>query len=171
MPKSTPAAEQETTALAPVASAPLAALREIIDAIPDADTDPTERMAQFILTHPAEEWDELWAGLPNVKDNIGETLTVTAIRVRESDFEGPVGVYLICDVRWDRSGEYGLLSVSSQMSMVQLLALYRDHKLPAHVQIVAKDKPTKAGFRPIHLRYLGAADAAPGDPGAVVAEQ
>src|SRR6266581_2426391 len=88
----------------------LALVQQIVESIKSADDDPTERMASFILNHPPEEWDELWAGLPNVKNNVGESFTVSAIRARESDFEGPVGVYLICDVRWDRSGEYGLLS-------------------------------------------------------------
>jgi len=171
LPKNTPPAAAETALTTATEPTGLALVQQIIESIASADDDPTERMASFILTHPPEQWDELWAGLPNVKNNIGESFTVSAIRARESDFEGPVGVYLICDVLWDRSGEYGLLSVSSQMGMVQLLALYKGGKLPAHLQIVAKSKPTKAGFTPIHFRYLGGGEAALGDPGEVVSEQ
>lgn len=171
MPKNTPAAEPET-ALAPTEQrSPLALVREVLETIPQADEDPTERMAAFILSQPAERWDELWAGLPNLKDNAGQVVTIHAIRARESDFEGPLGLYLIADVTWDKTGEKGLLSASSQMVIVQLLTLYRRGQFPAKVEIVAKDKPTKAGFRPIHLRYLGAPQVALGDPGAVVAEQ
>lgn len=171
MAKPTTTAASETAITTDASPTGLALVKEILADVADADQDPTERMAQFILTQPASEWERLWAGLPNVKDNVGESFTVTAIRARESDFEGGIGVYLIADVTWDRTGEIGLLSVSSQMGMVQLLTLYRRGEFPAHLQIIAKDKPTKAGFRPIHFRYLGGAKASLGDPGAVVSEQ
>lgn len=115
-PSTTPA---ETDALATVQPvSPLAVIQQVLATIPQADTDPTDRMAAFILSQPPERWEELWAGLPNVKDNAGEVVTVHAIRARESDFEGPLGVYLIADVTWRSTGEKGLLSVSSQMAML-----------------------------------------------------
>jgi hypothetical protein len=149
----------------------MTATKQALELIPWADEDPTPRMAAFILNHDPEEWEELWAKLPNMQDNVGRKLTVDGLRVRESDYEGPLKVYLVCDVTWHDSGEKGLLSCSSQMSIVQLVKLYRDGKLPASVQIVAKDKKTKRGFTPIHLRYLAPANAPLGDPGAVVSEQ
>ena len=171
MPKSTTPAAEEAALAVPVQETGLAAVKSIIAGIPSADSDPTERMANFILTQPAEKWEELWAGLPSIRDFKGRVLDVHDLRVRESDFEGPVGIYLILDATDVETGAHELISCSSQMSMVQLLALYRDRKLPVRVEVVEKDKPTKAGFRPIHLRYIGATSAALGDPGAVVAEQ
>lgn len=171
MPKSTPAAEPETT-LAPVAEPQgLELVKSILADVPDADTDPTERMANFILTQPAEKWAELWEGLPSIRDYKGRVIDVHGIRARESDFEGPVGVYLILDATDVETGAQELISCSSQMSMVQLLALHKRGQLPARVRIVEKDKPTKAGFRPIHLEYISQTAAALGDPGAVVSEQ
>lgn len=155
MPKNTPSAAAESTDL--VVTEPqsaLAVVRETLASIPQADEDPTERMAAFILSQPAERWEELWAGLPNVKDSVGEVVTVHAIRARESDFEGPLGLYLICDVTWRSTGEKGLLSCSSQMAILQLVTLYKQGRLPATVEIVKKEKATKRGFHPIHLRYL-----------------
>lgn len=171
MPKNiTPPAETE--ALAPVtATTALALVKDVLETIPQADEDPTERMAAFIMAHPPEEWETLWAGIDSVKDHVGEQITVHAMRARESDFEGPLGLYLILDVTLRATGEKTLISCSSQMSMVQLLALYRAGRLPATVEIVQKDKPTKAGFKPIHLRYISATSAPLGDPGAVVSEQ
>ena len=161
---------EQALAPVPVPSA-LALVRDVLETIPQADEDPTERMAAFIMGQPPERWEELWAGLPSVKDNVGERFVVHDIRARESDFEGPLGLYLICDVTNVKTGEKGLLSCSSEMSLVQLVTLYRTGRLPATVEIVQKDKPTKAGFRPIHLRYIGAQGAPLGDPGAVVSEQ
>lgn len=171
MPKSTPAPEAET-ALAPVVEPQgLELVKQILAEIPDADTDPTERMANFILTQPAERWAELWEGLPSVRDYAGRSIIVHGIRARESDFEGPVGVYLILDATDLETGAHELISCSSQMSMIQLLTLHKRGQLPAKVRVVEKDKPTKAGFRPIHLEYIGQASATLGDPGAVVSEQ
>jgi hypothetical protein len=178
MPKPSTSAPAETadpatqTALAPIqATTALSLVRDVLETIPQADEDPTERMAAFIMGHAPEEWETLWAGIDSVKDHVGEQITVHAMRARESDFEGPLGLYLILDVTLRATGEKTLISCSSQMSMVQLLALYRAGRLPATVEIVQKEKPTKAGFKPIHLRYIGAQSAALGDPGAVVSEQ
>jgi hypothetical protein len=150
----------------------LEAVKAVLELIPQADEDPTERMTAFILSQPVEKWEELWAGLPSIKDYVGQTITVHDMRARESDFEGPLGLYLILDATVDKTGEKELISCSSQMSMVQLVTLRRRGQLPAKVEVVQKDKPTKAGFRPIHLRYVGVIGERPlGDPGAVVSEQ
>lgn len=154
MPKTTTSEKDETALTVPEKPSALAVVQAVLATIPQADEDPTDRMAAFILSQPAERWEELWAGLPNVKDSAGEVVTVHAIRARESDFEGPLGVYLICDVTWRSTGEKGLLSCSSQMAMLQLITLHRDGKLPATVEIVKKEKATKRGFHPIHLRYI-----------------
>jgi hypothetical protein len=171
MPKTTTSAPAEQALVAAEPAGPLALVKAIIADIPQADEDPTERMAAFILAQPAEKWDELWEGLPSARDYVGVPIIVHALRARESDFEGPLGLYLILDATDAVTGAHELISCSSQMSMVQLLALHQRGQLPAKVVFVAKDKPTKAGFRPIHLRYLGTLDAALGDPGAVVSEQ
>lgn len=171
MPKSTPAAVEETALVAQDQPSSLDLVKEIIATIPSADEDPTPRMAEFILSQPPEKWEELWAGLPNVKSNAGQIVTVHAIRVRPSDFEGPLGVYVIADVTWKSTGERGLLSCSSQMAMLQLLRLHAQDRFPATVEIVQKAKSTAKGYHPIHLRYLDAAQAPIGDPTKVVSEQ
>jgi hypothetical protein len=171
MPKGTTSATEPDALATTVTESPLAVLKSAIQNIPWADTDPTERMTEFILTQPPEKWEELWAGLPSVRDLAGKQITIHALRIRESDFEGPLGVYLIADVTFHPSGEKGLLSCSSQMSIAQLVVLHKTGKLPARVEIVQKEKATKRGFHPIHLRYLDPSKGALGDPGAVVSDQ
>lgn len=150
---------------------PLAEVAAIIQSIPPADDDPTARMVAYIMAAPPEDWAALWEKLPNVKDNAGRSFEVHDLRIAESDFKSQLGVYLICDVTWLDTGETGLLSVSSQISMVQLLRLYKDRRFPAKLQIVAKAKATKAGFHPIHLAYLDPTNVATGDPTKIVSEQ
>src|SRR5712692_9637770 len=123
---------EETQALVPAESADaLAVVRDILAEIPQADEDPTARMAAFILGQPAEKWEELWAGLPSARDYVGIPIVVHDLRARESDFEGTLGHYLILDATDAATGEHVLVSCSSQMSMVQLLTLYRRRQLPA----------------------------------------
>jgi hypothetical protein len=173
MPRNTNAPAEPETALATIqAQTALETIKETLANVPQADEDPTERMAKFIINQPAEKWDELWAGLPSIREYKGRVITVHDMRARESDFEGPLGLYLILDATDNATGEKVLISCSSQMSMVQLVTLRKRGQLPVKVEVVEKDKPTKAGFRPIHLRYIGAAGERPlGDPGAVVSEQ
>jgi hypothetical protein len=171
MTKPTTAPSLEQALATTVTESPLAVLKSAIQTIPWADTDPTERMTEFLMNEPPEKWDELWAGLPSIRDLAGQQVVIHALRIRESDFEGPLGVYLIADVTFLPSGEKGLMSISSQMTIVQLVRLYSLGKLPATVEIVQKEKATKRGFHPIHLRYLDQSNAALGDPGAVVSEQ
>jgi hypothetical protein len=171
LPKNTPAAEPEQALAVTQNPTALALVQQILGHIAQADEDPTPRMQDFIFNHPPEEWEGLFAKLDSVKDHVNDRFIVHDMRARESDFEGPLGVYLILDVTDLQTGEKGLLSCSSQMSMVQLLALKRQDRLPATVQIIEKDKPTKAGFKPIHLRYISPGAAPLGDPGAVVSEQ
>jgi hypothetical protein len=171
VPKGTTPQTEPETALAVVAGGPLAEVAEVLASIPEVDVDPTERMAAFILNAPPEEWESLWDKLPNLKDNPGRKFRLHDLRIRDSDFKGRFNKYLICDVTWLDTGETGLLSNSSEIGMVQMLALFRDGKLPADLEIVQKDKPTKAGFRPIHLRYLNRAQIPAGDPTQVVSEQ
>lgn len=171
MTKSTTSTPNEQALASVVQESALSVLKAAIETIPWADTDPTERMTAFILNEPPEKWEELWAGLPSIRDLAGKQIVIHDMRIRESDFEGPLGVYLICDVTYPETGEKGLVSCSSQMSIVQLVRLKTLGKLPARVQVIQKETKTKRGFQPIHLRYMDAANAALGDPGAVVAEQ
>lgn len=171
MSKPTTDAPEPTSGLTVLEGGHADMIRQLIMSVPNLDVDPTERMAAFILATPPEEWEHLWDKLPNVKDNAGRSFRLHDFRVRESDFEGSLGVYFIADVTWLDTGESGLLACSAQISMVQMLALRRDGRLPADLQIIAKDKPTKAGFRPIHLHYLDKRQVAAGDPTAVVSEQ
>ena len=159
------------SALAVVQGGPLATVKALLQTVPDAEADPTSRMLQFILDNPATNWENLWQKVDNLRDNAGRSFRLHAFRQMTSDFESELGIYLLCDVDWLPDETPGLLACSSEVSMVQMIALQRDNKLPADLEIVKKDKPTKAGFYPIHLRYLDPTQAAAGDPTKVVATQ
>lgn len=157
MPKSTPEPLAETALVPAERQTALAQVKQIIQSVPWGEQDPTERMVEFVLGHSPEEWESLFASVPNMRENPGATFTARKIRLANSDFENGLGVYLLIDVDPTEAFPNGLLSCSSQVSMVQLLKLWKEGKLPARFEIVRKEKKTRAGFNPIHLRYLGAA--------------
>ncbi len=140
--------------------AALEELRAVALALPDVEEDPTEKMLAYVASAPPEAWEALWQSLPNLQDNPGRRFRVETIRARPSDFEGALGIYLICEGTWLDSGERSLLTCSSIMGIGQLLVLHRDQRLPADLEIVRKEKPTRRGFHPIHFRYLDPAQVA-----------
>jgi hypothetical protein len=157
MTKSTTPAAPETALATVERQTILAQVKALIQQVGWAEQDPTERMVEYILGHDASEWEQLFEKLPNFQNNPGEKITVRSFRLAESDYPGGLGVYLILDVDPSDAFPRGLVNCSSQVSMVQLLKTWKDGKLPAVFEIVRKEKQTKSGFHPIHLRYLGAA--------------
>lgn len=128
---------------------------ELVAQIPSVEEDPTERMLAAILNAGSvADIDMVFSG-NNMKDNVGKRIRVHAIRPLESDYDGPLGFYLVCDVDWLQTGERGVVSCSATMAMAQLLWHHTRQQLPWDFEIVAKKKATKAGFTPIHLLSLG----------------
>lgn len=151
----TEAPAEESTALATVGeSASLVKLAELIGDLPSFTEDPTPRMVEFILNSDTPgDWEHLF-NAANVKENTGKQVRINAVRAAESDFQGRIPFYLICDVTWLKTGESGVMTCSSVVGMAQLINLHKRDALPADLEIVAKKKPTKKGFTPIHFRYL-----------------
>lgn len=179
MPKSTtPEAAQEAetepqTALAPVAKkGQLANLVSALAEIPTVEEDPTESMVEAILQagSPAE-WEEVFTAA-SFKDSASRKVRVHAFRASPSQFGGRLPVFLVLDVTYLDSGERGVMTCGSEMAVAQLLNAYKTRSFPLDVEIYRKPTPTREGFFPMRLRYLGDRTRAPlGDPSQVVSEQ
>ena len=149
----------------------LAKVNAFLASVPTVEEDPTEAMLALVLNaaSPAE-WNAIFQS-ESLKDYAGRQVRLNAFRTADSDFEGGLAKYLILDATDLKSGERVVLTCSSVMSIAQIVNAVNRGVWPIDVEIVQKDKPTKAGFRPIHLRYLGGQQAPIGDPSAVVSEQ
>lgn len=146
-------------------------INQFLSMAPTVQDDPTEAMLSYILASPdPTTWNQLFKS-SSLRDNKGLAVRINAYRVQPSDFEGGLTHYMVLDVTTLEDGVKGVITCSSQMAIAQILNAEARGFWPLDVRIVEKDKPTKAGFRPIHLEYLGKADAPLGDPSKVVAEQ
>lgn len=98
--------------------------------------------------------DELFSegGLEKVGDHLGETLSLEAIEgVNNSDFEGGIGIYLVVRAV-TTDGKIIRLGVGAANPVAKIVALSEAGKLPFAVAFEKSDKPSKAGYYPIHLR-------------------
>lgn len=146
--------------------AALAVVRNVLSDIPTVDDDPTPRMmAAMVQATSAEQWEELFAAA-HFKDNAGKRVRIHTFRQSPSQYEGPLGVFFICDVTWLATGENDVLTIGSDMAMAQLLNCWKRGDLPHDFEIVRKDKPTRGGFYPMRLRSIQSPTT--GDPADVI---
>ena len=101
-------------------------------------------------------------GLLHVKEHLGEVFTILGIdAVRNSDFEGGVGVYLIVSAI-DSEGELVKLDIGQTDPMGKLLKLHELNAFPWRVTFEKSEKATKGGFFPINLVSRQALDKSGG---------
>jgi hypothetical protein len=147
-----------STALVPLS--PEQALAEIpglLAAIPDVTDDPTPRMAAAILAaDDPEDWEAAFSGR-SIKDSAGKKVRIVALRKAPSQFKGVIDQFLIAEIVDLESGESDVMTISSVMSVLQLLVAHDRGWLPLDVEVVRKKKATKRGFFPIHLKALAPA--------------
>lgn len=117
----------------------------------DGETDSESILAQTL--GKASTPDALFAEseLGKVEDHLGETLTITELAgVRNSSFEGGLGVYLIA-VAITQDGEELRLAVGQSDPVGKLIALHEMGALPFAVAFERSERPTRSGFYPINL--------------------
>lgn len=146
-------------------------INSFLATVPTVEDDPTEAMLSAVLNAiDPKDWNSLFQS-KSLREANGVDVRINTYRVRPSDFPGGLKHYMVLDVTILETGERGVLTCSSQMAIAQILNAEARVGLPIDVRIVEKDKPTKAGFKPIHLHYLGKGGAPIGDPSKVVSEQ
>jgi hypothetical protein len=161
MPKATRSITPSSSALVPVS--PTEALQQaqaLIEDIADVTDDPTPRMAAAILNaDDPEDWEAIFTG-KSIKDSAGARVRFVALRKAPSSFEGAVPWYLIAEIVNLDTGESDVMTISSVMTMLQLVTAQHRGWLPLDAEVVRKAKATKRGFFPIHLKAITAPAAA-----------
>lgn len=148
--------KNESTAIAVRESGALAQFYEVLNQLPGLEEDPTPRMIQLMLNaeSPAE-WESVFRS-KGLKESSGKRFRIHGARASESTFEESLtGWFLVCDVTDLETGERDVLTVGGDIAMAQVLNLVKTGNLPFDVQVVEKEKPTKRGYKPIHLVPLG----------------
>jgi hypothetical protein len=155
MPKRDTSLTPATTALVSVSpTEALTQARSMIEAIPEVTDDPTDRMAAAILNaDDPEDWEGIFKG-KSIKDSAGAKIRITALRRGDSNYKGAVPYFLIADFSNLDTGEQDVMTISSVMSMLQLITAYHRGWLPLDAEVIRKATPTKRGFFPIHLKAI-----------------
>lgn len=130
-------------------------LLEMANDIPYAEEDPTDVMMQAVLAaESAAEMERIFEA-ESLKEHPGAEVQINTFRLGESTFEEGPGFYLICDVVWLADGEHTVMTAGSLLTMAQLFNFHKRGELPYCFEIIRKDRPTRKGFHPIHLKPLG----------------
>jgi hypothetical protein len=134
----------------------VAAFMAILDKVPFAPDGSAEDMFASVLG--ATSWDD-WEGsgsMPALKDLAPVRLKVTSVTKRDSELDGAIPVYLICDAIDVDKGVTVRFNTSAGVPFLKLAMLCAWGNLPALVQVSKALKPTSRGYYPLNLEVLGA---------------
>jgi hypothetical protein len=123
--------------------------------IPEPDDNAMENILEQILG--ASSWEELadpW-DTDNAEKLVGKTIRIDRVTRHPSDFSGGIGVFLVMHGVEMRTGEKIAAPVGSLAVMAQLVRAHTAGWLPLFAEMVIADRPTKEGFRPQHLKFVG----------------
>lgn len=119
--------------------------------IPEDDGSGMERIIESILTiERIEDIDAPWNsnGFGEYADHV---LTLRAAKRLPSDFKDSCGWFVVVDAVHKASGQPVALSTSSNAVMAQILVLQRKNWWPVDMIPRYSDRPTEAGYYPMHL--------------------
>lgn len=132
-------------------------------AIPGETTDALDSIIGAILGAPS--WEHLSDPWESSKAELlaGRTLRIDGLSRRPSDYRDGLGIFLVVHYTDTRTGEPGVWTTGSTACVAQLARAYAAGWLPLYAQIVIAERPTKEGYKPHHLKFLGKADKPAGE--------
>jgi hypothetical protein len=124
---------------------------EMATLIPDTESDGGAGILEDILgaisiedlDRPFQEKDEDFL--------VGETLIWESISKSPSDFKDGLGIFLVCQVVRESTGEQFTVTTGSMSVVAQLVKAYTLDALPLRAKLRRADKPTKSGYYPKNL--------------------
>jgi hypothetical protein len=129
--------------------------------IPEDETNAMESILGQIFG--AETWENLgdpW-DTATAEQLAGKTFLIERVTRHDSDLAGGIGVFLVVHAVEMRTGEQIVFSSGSLAVMAQLVRAHTAGWLPLFAQLVIAERPTKDGFRPQHLKFVGQPKKAP----------
>lgn len=126
-------------------------LAEHLLRIPEGGADALEQILQAIVTiERIEDIDAPWNsnGFGEYADHV---LTLRAAKRLASDYKDSCGWFVVVDAIVKATGEPVALSTSSTAVMAQILVLQDKGWFPVDMIPRYADRPTEAGYYPMHL--------------------
>lgn len=84
----------------------------------------------------------------------GHRLRVETVKRSESDFQEGLGMYLVLQGLDLTSGEKFTLTIGSVAVVAQVAKIHYMQGFPFTCRVVFAERPTKRGYRPIHLQVI-----------------
>jgi hypothetical protein len=133
------------------------AFAEMITAVPEDDGNAMDSILTEILKSAG--WENLsdpWESA-SAEKLAGHTLRFDRITRHDSTIAGGFAFFLVAHYTDTRTGEAGVWPTSSIAVMAQLVRAHLGGWLPLFGQVVIAERPTKNGFKPQHIKFLGKA--------------
>lgn len=126
----------------------------MLELVPDPEGDAVGRIVMQIMgATDVEELDRPWDA-DGMRDYEGSVLRVKSIHKMESDYEGGLGIYLVCFCDQPGIGEEFVVTTGSVSCVAQLVRAHVAGWLPLEVVPRKAAKATKLGYWPMHLELV-----------------
>jgi hypothetical protein len=123
--------------------------------IPEDESNAMESILQQVFG--SSTWENLgdpWE-TATAEHLAGRTFLIERVTRHDSDFSGGIDLFLVVHAVEMRTGEQIVFSTGSLAVMAQLVRAHTAGWLPLFAQLVIAERPTKDGFRPQHLKFVG----------------
>ena len=140
----------------PLSDGTVAVYQSMLDAVPDAESGAGyERILQQLaaaddLTGLNSPWE---AG--DFREWADEVLVIRGITKRPAEFEGGLPWFLVVDAVDEATGNMLTLTTGSVNIVAQLTRAWSLDLFPIRAKVVIAAKPTRSGFYPQRLQFLG----------------
>jgi hypothetical protein len=134
----------------------LAQFSEMAVMIPSEKGGGTEEILAKILN--AKTWGELdepWE-TTDVDDIVGKPMRLISVRRRPSTFGGGLGIFLVINLRDQKTGQEYVKTTSSISVVGQIAWLCTQRATGILIEWCKAERPTENGFYPQHLKILDA---------------
>ena len=126
----------------------------LVEEIPEATDDAYARIVRQLINaeHPSE-LNSPWEA-NTLRDRIGRPIRVDSLRRMPSDFEAGLGFFLVVQGMDMQTEEQITATTGSVAIVAQLARLQSMRALPIVVIPREAERPSRNGFRPMHLEVL-----------------
>lgn len=146
--------EEPGTALAITDQTQLERFAQYVTLVPAEDEDGWTNIFETLLA--AGKWEDVNAPWESSKagDLIGKRLICRGAKRRPSDFRDGLGFFVVMDCVDYQTSEKVVFITGSVAVVGQTVMMYVLKAVPFVFEIIIADRPTKAGYKPHHIRII-----------------
>lgn len=144
----------------------LAKIEEAVADIPDGGEGGGERIIEALLAAKTiDDLNQPWEGTSGSK-LAGKVLRIETLTKQPSDYTDGPSIFLVVSSTDTKTGEKVTWTTSAIAVIIQLAVAYMLGMFPIIAEVVLAERETKKGYRPYHLRIIGAGGngTPPGEP-------